>query len=128
MPGSPSTLRILVSEAQGHVARLIRDTLLLSGHTVDLLRHGREVAGKLRGERYGLLILRQKTSGSTGLEIIEAIRDRGERVPIILMAGRSRWMQDFESHAFLEHVELLRKPFGVSELRAAVERASFQDL
>ena len=44
-------------------------------------------------------------------------------MPIILMIGPRREPDRVETFAFTYRVHLLRKPFGIGELRDAVDRA-----
>jgi hypothetical protein len=60
---------------------------------------------------------------ASGLEVVMKLRDRGEAVPIILMIGPRKEPDRVETFAFTYRVHVLRKPFGVAELRDAVDRA-----
>jgi CheY-like chemotaxis protein len=53
-----------------------------------------------------------------GLEAIEAIRALGIETPVVVMTGRP----EAGVPSSLDNVTLLRKPFGVAELRSAVAR------
>ena len=114
--------------AEGHdcVARLIRDALLLAGYSVEIFRDGDEVLRTYRRGSYSLIIVDQRIPGTSGLELLAVLRDRGDRTPIILLAGRSRRMAWIQSQAVLYQVEVVRKPFAVSELRSAVQRVSLR--
>lgn len=126
-PRSPAAPRVLVAEAHDHVGRLIRDTLLLAGFSVELFRDGAEALKKYRPGTYCLMILDRLMPGKSGMEFLGMLRDRGDRVPILLLAGRSGRADRLDAQAYLYRFEVLWKPFGVSELRAAVNRLSPRD-
>jgi DNA-binding response OmpR family regulator len=115
--------RILVGDDETQIRRLVRDTLKPSGYAVDVTRDGRELLGRYQPGEYSLLILDTMLVHASGLEVVMKLRDRGDRVPIILMFGPRTEPDRVEPFAFTYKVDLLRKPFGVTDLRSAVERA-----
>ena len=124
MPGAPSTLRILVADDEPAVSRLVKESLTLSGCSVDLSEDGRDLLARYRPGCYDLLILDSMLARRTGLEVVAQLRNSGDRVPIILTSASAVGMGRVEPFAFTYRVELLRKPFGLRELRAAVEHAT----
>ncbi len=124
MPGSPPPCRILVAEDEPNIRRLIRESLTLSGYEVELSEDGRDVLGRYRPGTFDLVILDSMLSRRSGLEVVVQLRNAGDGVPIILTSASAAGMGRVEPFAFTYRVELLRKPFGVRELRAAVERAT----
>jgi DNA-binding response OmpR family regulator len=124
MPGASSILRILVADDEPAVSRLVKESLTLSGFSVDLSEDGRDALARYRPGCYDLLILDSKLARRSGLEVVAQLRNSGDGVPIILTSASAAGIGRVEPFAFTYRVELLRKPFGLGELRAAVERAT----
>jgi DNA-binding response OmpR family regulator len=123
MAGPQKAPRILVGDDEFQICRLVRDVLKLAGYLVEVTQTGREFLDKYQGGDYSLLILDTVLLHTSGLEVVMKLRDRGDGIPIILMSGPSREAQRVEPLAFAYRVDVLRKPFGVGDLRSAVDRA-----
>jgi DNA-binding response OmpR family regulator len=120
----PGASRVLVADSEDQVRRFLKEALALSGYSVDLLPGGRDVLDGYSPGVHGLLVLDSRISSGTGFEIISLLRDRGDDVPIVLMSGAARGAGRVAPFALAYRVELLRKPFGLSDLRAALGRAT----
>ncbi|HXX93679.1 MAG TPA: response regulator [Planctomycetota bacterium] len=123
MPRRVPPLRILVADDEPGVGRLVQDGLSRSGYAVDVTPDGREALTRYRPGDYDLLILDSMLAKRSGLELVSKIRNAGDDVPIILTSGSVPGAGRVEPFAFTYRVELLRKPFGLRDLREAVERA-----
>jgi two-component system response regulator TrcR len=122
MPEPRSTARILVGDDEIQICRLVRDVLRPS-YDVDVTQDGRKLLERYHSGDYELLILDTLMVQVSGLEVVMRLRDRGEVVPIILMIGPRKEPDRVETFAFTYRVHVLRKPFGVAELRETVARA-----
>jgi len=116
-------MRILVADDELQICRLVRDVLEPSGHSVDSAKDGREFFQRYRMGDYSLLILDTLLTELSGLDLVTRLRNGGDPVPIILMFGPRKQPRRMESLAHSYRVDLLRKPFGIGELRAAVSHA-----
>jgi DNA-binding response OmpR family regulator len=123
MPAPQPLPRILVVDDQPQICRLAKDVLEPSGYGVEIAHDGRELLERYRAGSHALLVLDTLLVQLSGLEVVTKLRDRGDLVPIILMFGPRRDARRVEHFAFTYRVQLLRKPFGVGDLRAAVARA-----
>lgn len=117
----PELRRILVADDETQMCRLVRDTLKGSGYAVDIAQDGRALLQHYHSGDYALLILDTLMVQASGLEVVMKLRDRGDAVPIILMFGREP--DRVEPFAYTYRVDVLRKPFGLGDLRNAVRRA-----
>lgn len=126
MPGSPFHRRVLVADDEPLILALVHDSLIRWGYEVELSPDGRDALNKYRAGAYSLIILDVMMDRKTGLEVVSHLRDGGDEVPIILMSALPVGAGRMEPFAFSYHVELLRKPFGLRNLRSAVERATRQ--
>ena len=118
-----SASRILIADDDVQICRLIQEVLQPEGYEIDISHDGGDFLQRYRPGNYSLLIMDTLLVPGTGLEVIMTLRDRGDRVPIILMFGPRKEPDRVEQIAFTYRVDLLRKPFGVGELRNAVARA-----
>jgi DNA-binding response OmpR family regulator len=117
-----STARILVGDDEIQICRLVRDVLKPS-YDVEVTQDGRKLLERYHSGDYALLILDTLMVQASGLEVVMKLRDRGDVVPIILMIGPRNEPDRVETFAFTYRVHVLRKPFGVGELRETVDRA-----
>jgi DNA-binding response OmpR family regulator len=123
MPGPEGSPRILIGDDEFQICRLVRDVLKSAGYVIDVTQTGREFLDRYHRGDYSLLILDTVLLHTSGLEVVMKLRDQGDGVPIILMSGASRESDRVEPFAFTYRVDVLRKPFGVGDLRSAVGRA-----
>ena len=123
MPGLPEPLRILVGDDESQICGLVRDVLRPGGYAVNVIQNGRELLEICTRGGYSLLILDAVLQQTSSMEVVMKLRDRGDRVPIILMSGPPHKDDRLEPFAFTYRVDVLRKPFGVRDLRVAVDRA-----
>ena len=94
-------MRILVAESDPQLAGLIGKALAVLGHDVDL-----DDGDGPDEARHGLVILDRAAAA-------RRLRDRGCRIPILLLS---------KDPGGLEDVETLPKPFDLDELRWEVAR------
>jgi CheY-like chemotaxis protein len=114
--------RVLIADDEPMVLRLLRD-ILKSSYEVESTDSGREALALHRESRYDALILDSSMRSLSGVEIVTRVRDRGDRVPIILMTSETPRGGRLDPFAFAYRVDLLRKPFGVRDLQDALDRA-----
>ena len=79
-----------------------------------------------RSEWMGCVVADLRLPGRSGLELQQELRERGARLPFIVITGHG----DVNSarSAFLEHaVDFLEKPFSKADLRRAIERSAEQE-
>ena len=112
--------RVLVADDHEVVRKLLKDTLTREGYTVDACGDGLAALKALERGGYSLLITDLEMPGRNGIELIRDLRARGNRIPIVLMSGSLGHLVE-KTSADSDLVEFLAKPFGVDELRAAIQ-------
>ncbi|MFY0991171.1 response regulator [Halomonas sp. C05BenzN] len=111
-------MRILLVEDDPSLAAGIRLALKPEHYTVDLLSDGRMALAALKGEEpFDAVILDLGLPGLDGLELLEAVRRRGNRVPVLVLTARDA-VDDRIRGLDAGADDYLVKPFEVAELKA----------
>ncbi len=110
-------MRIAVIEDNEALAHGIAFRLRDRGHSVDLLHDGAEADAFLAQEGADLVVLDLNLPHMEGLEVLRAMRRRGDGTPVILLTARS---ETAERVAGLDAGadDYLTKPFEMDELEA----------
>jgi CheY-like chemotaxis protein len=123
MPPSPKTpLRCLVADDEPQIGSLLREALAPSGYAADVVLDGVAAARKLAEQDYALLVSDVMMPHKSGVELVRELRGHGQGIPIVLM---SSFLSDETLRACgkLRHIAFLQKPFSLSDLRRAIQRA-----
>ena len=112
-------MRLLLAEDDPILGDGVAAGLRQAGYNVDWLQDGREVATTLAAEEYDLLILDLNLPGVPGLRILEALRARGDRLPVIIMTARDA-VSDRITGLDTGADDYLVKPFDLDELLARI--------
>lgn len=110
-------MRIAVIEDNEALAHGIAFRLRDRGHSVDLLHDGAEADAFLAQEGADLVVLDLNLPHMDGIEVLRALRRRGDGTPVILLTARS---ETAERVAGLDAGadDYLTKPFEMDELEA----------
>jgi two-component system CheB/CheR fusion protein len=113
---------IFVVDDDHHVREGIRDLLEAEGRTVEDFDTCESFLEAYRPGRQGCLLVDGYLPGMTGLELLQQLQGRGDKLPAIMITGNSdvpmavRAMKAGAS-------DFIEKPVGRDELLAGVERA-----
>jgi CheY-like chemotaxis protein len=119
-PRNQTHERVLVIEDDPGVRRFIVECLEMLGYAASEATHGREGLDMLGLAIPDLLIVDFAMPGMNGVEVVNAARRRAPGMPIILATGYA----DMEAvHKVVDPERVLRKPFQIDELEAAVRTA-----
>lgn len=121
VPEPHSTTRILVVDDDKQVRTLLRDLLTHDGHVVDVAGTAPDAVRLLLRNRYSLLITDLEMPDTSGVELIQEVRARGLRLPILAVSGTTEIMRE-AAVLNLGLAEYLPKPFAIDEVRNAVTR------
>lgn len=120
-------MRLLLVEDDRMIGESLRRALRQCGYAVDWVRDGRAADGTLSSERFDLVLLDLGLPQRDGLEVLQALRARGDRTPVIVLTARDALasrVQGLDSGAD----DYVVKPFELDELlarmRAVVRRKS----
>lgn len=111
--------RILVAEDEPRIASFLSKGLRASGFDVEVADDGEVAARLARDEDFDLLLLDLGLPGREGLDVLAEIRDRGDRLPIIILTA------DDEVDTTVRSLDLgaddyITKPFVFEELAARI--------
>jgi len=114
-----SAMRILLVEDDQRIAHFIRKGLTEGSYTVDLAPDGNEALDQVVSTSYDLVILDIMLPGVDGFEVLEQIRGRGLKVPVLMLTARDTTedkVRGLDSGAD----DYLTKPFTFAELEARI--------
>jgi DNA-binding response OmpR family regulator len=117
----PQGRRILIVEDDVSLAQFLRAELEHHHYRVDTIHDGEEAAKALEEKRgYDLLVLDLNLPTVDGITLMERVRPRNPRLPLLVLTGRSR-VED-RVHALRSGADdCLTKPFSLAELMARVQ-------
>jgi DNA-binding response OmpR family regulator len=115
--------RALVAECDLSIRTLVQDVLRAAGYGVDVESDGEELLERARQGAYDLLILSPWLPGMTGVEVVGRIRGHGSPLPVIFVCGPDPSRDRVDGVAHVYRAEVLRKPFGLGDLREVLRRA-----
>ena len=107
--------RILIVEDNAELAEGIRFNLQLEGWEVDVAEDGVEGLRRIRAREPDLLILDLMLPGLDGFRLLEAIRNEGRRLPVMILTARGTEADKVRGFR-LDADQYVTKPFGVLEL------------
>jgi DNA-binding response OmpR family regulator len=110
--------RILIAEDDPHIASFVDKGLRASGFTTFVADDGERAQSLWMSDEFDLVILDMGLPGREGLRVLQELRARGNRTPVLVLTGRS----DRDVVACLEAGadDYMRKPFHFDELLARV--------
>jgi CheY-like chemotaxis protein len=109
--------RILVIDDDAGVRRFIAECLEMLGYRVSQAASGQDGLASLAADMPDLLIVDYAMPGMNGVEVVQIARARAPNLPIILATGYA----DMEAvDKVIGRGGLLRKPFRIDDLQAAV--------
>ena len=81
--------RILIAEDEERIVGFLEKGLRANGYTTIAVGTGTDAIALARDDSFDLLILDLGLPGADGHEVLRRVRERGERMPIIVLTARS---------------------------------------
>ncbi|MEN9581679.1 MAG: hypothetical protein RJA70_4688 [Pseudomonadota bacterium] len=113
--------RALVVDDDDHVRVLVQRILATAFAAVDAAHNAAQGVAALQGQAYDVVVTDLTMPGASGLTVVREARIRAPEAAVLVITGFAD--QDDEAQIQQLGAELLRKPFGVGELLAAIARA-----
>lgn len=115
---------ILLVEDEEHLARGLRFNLEAEGYRVEIFEHGEAALERMQGSaspRADLVLLDVMLPGISGLDVLQSLRNSGDRVPVLLLTARDT-EQEIVEGLDMGADDYLTKPFSLPVLHARVRR------
>ncbi len=120
-------MRILLVEDEAPLRETLAARLKRDGYAVDMAVDGEDGLFQGREVPFDLAIIDLGLPKMSGMELVKALREVGQRFPILILNARSSWQDKVEALKYGAD-DFLVKPFHVEELlariNALVRRAS----
>ena len=113
-------MRILLVEDDETIAEFVTRGLKEAGFAVDRAADGESGLARALGESYDVAIVDVMLPGRDGLSLIDALRGRGVRTPVLILSAR-RAVDDRVRGLQAGGDDYLTKPFAFAELLARVQ-------
>jgi DNA-binding response OmpR family regulator len=110
--------RILIAEDDPHISSFLEKGLKSSGFSTVVADDGERAQALGLTDEFDLLILDLGLPEQEGLHILQELRSRGKKLPVLVLTGR----RDRDAATCLEHGadDYMTKPFEFAELLARV--------
>jgi DNA-binding response OmpR family regulator len=119
MPTASETLRVLVVEDEQKVASALREGLTGEGYDVTVEHTGEGAFFRLNTEAFDVILLDLMLPGRDGLQILRALRARGDKTPVLVLTARDTL--DDRVHGLDSGAgDYLIKPFAFEEVLARI--------
>jgi DNA-binding response OmpR family regulator len=112
-------VRLLVVEDEARIAAFLVKGLTAAGYSVDRAATAAEALELIARHEFALAVLDLRLPDGDGLEVLRAIRGRGDDLPVIVLTARSE-IGDRVEGLELGADDYLTKPFAFDELLARV--------
>jgi two-component system, OmpR family, response regulator len=113
-------MHLLVIEDDAEAAAFLAKGLRESGYTVDVAADGRDGLFQATEEKYDLLIVDRQLPHLDGLSIVQLLRRKGDRVPVLVLSAFGSVDERIEGLR-AGGDDYLTKPFAFGELVARIE-------
>ncbi len=113
-------MRLLVVEDDPRISEFVAGGLRQAGYAVDTVADGETALGQALTVDYDAAVVDVMLPGCDGLSLIEALRQRGSAVPVLVLSAK-RSVEDRVRGLETGGDDYLTKPFAFAELLARVQ-------
>jgi DNA-binding response OmpR family regulator len=110
-------LRLLLAEDDPGLRSVLERGLREQGYVVDAVADGPDALSYLRSYDYGVAILDWRMPTLSGIDVVERMRSRGDRTPVLMLTARDT-TEDRVEGLNRGADDYLVKPFSFAELTA----------
>ncbi len=111
--------RILIAEDEDRIVSFLQKGLRANGYTTVAVDTGTDAAALARDDSFDLVILDLGLPGIDGHEVLKRVRERGERMPVIILTARDG-VEDTVAGLERGADDYMTKPFRFEELLARI--------
>ena len=117
-PRAAATTRVLLVEDEPSTAEVFERALGRDGYEIELVRAGLQALRRLQERPPSLVIMDLSLPTVSGVDVVRALRRRGEQVPVLIVSGSQPWQCSL-TDAELQPGRWLTKPVKPRELLQA---------
>jgi len=118
-------MRVALAEDDHDLRQALADTLRDAGIDVVEAASGNQLLAIVRTTQVALVVTDLMMPGLRGDDVLRLFRSAGDRTPYLIITAAPTWIVD--ALADEDRVTVLRKPFTVDAILAAVTRALASD-
>ena len=111
--------RVLIAEDEQRIVSFLQKGLRASGYSTVAVDTGPDAVALARDDAFDLLILDLGLPGLDGQEVLRRIRERGKRMPVIILTARDG-VEDTVASLEQGADDYMTKPFRFEELLARI--------
>jgi DNA-binding response OmpR family regulator len=112
-------MRVLLVEDEKPLGQAVQEHIAAAGHAVDWMQTLADADVALRTVDYGLVLLDLHLPDGSGLDLLAALRRRGDQRPVMILTARDQ-IRDRIAGLNAGADDYLVKPFDLDELQARV--------
>lgn len=116
-------LRLLIAEDEPELRDLMVTGLAHSGFVISAARDGEQALGALAEQEFDIVVLDAGMPKRSGIEVLQQMRSGGDDAQVIMLTAPAEVAIAIEA-VKLEAVDYITKPFPLTALAEAVERAA----
>ena len=105
---------ILIVDDNPNMSSLLAEMLELFDYVSERAGDGTEALEKLEGQKFSMVITDLRMPTMTGLELLEKVKQKYPKIPVVLISGYS--MDDIEAEGGAAPDGFLAKPFMMSDI------------
>ena len=113
-------MRVLMVEDEPVIADFVVSGLREAGHNVDLVMNGSDGLYRALNENYDAIVLDRMLPGMDGIQVMQTLRERGNRTPVLMLSSLADVDQRVEGLRSGAD-DYLAKPFAFIEVLARLE-------
>ncbi|MFA7109429.1 MAG: response regulator transcription factor [Sphaerochaetaceae bacterium] len=112
-------MRLLLAEDEIELSKALSTVLMRNSYSVDAVFNGQEALDYLESPDYDALILDIMMPIKDGIEVLQTIRAKGNKIPVLILTAKSS-IDDRVLGLDLGADDYLTKPFATEELIARI--------
>lgn len=116
-------MKLLYAEDEHSLSEAVVDVLEYHKYRVDAVYDGQEALDFAQNDRYDGIILDVMMPQKSGLEVLQTLRNSGDKTPILLLTAKAE-VEDRIQGLDLGADDYLPKPFVMGELLARIRARS----
>lgn len=114
--------RILITDDDPSIQFFLSEFIKKEGYDFDTASSGEEALKMISGGDYSLVLLDERMPGMSGLEVLESIREKGYKMPVIMITAYGT--KEFALKAIKEGAyDFFTKPVDIEIVRTIIKRA-----